>query len=85
MYERIRNLREDSDLTQNHLAKYLKCTQVCYSNYENGKRDIPTDVLISLALFYNTSIDYILGVTDIKKSYPKKCGRQSPPQIKNEK
>ena len=50
MYERIRNLREDHDLFQKDLAAYLKCTQVCYSNYEMGKRDVPTDVLIALAL-----------------------------------
>ena len=46
------------------MADYLKCTQVCYSNYENGKRDIPTDVLIKLADYYNVSVDYLLGRTD---------------------
>ncbi len=64
MYRRIRDLREDRDLTQKEIADYLKCSQVCYSHYENGKRDIPTDVLINLARFYNTSTDYILGLTD---------------------
>ena len=48
MYQRIRDLREDRDLMQKDLAAYLKCTQVCYSNYETGKRDIPTDVLKAL-------------------------------------
>ncbi len=71
MYRRIRDLREDNDLTQEQLAVYLHCTQVCYSHYENGKRDIPTDVLISLAKFYNTSTDYILGLTDYKKPFYK--------------
>lgn len=55
MYRRIRDLREDKDLYQKDLAEYLKCTQVCYSHYEMGKRDIPTDVLIKLADFYHTS------------------------------
>lgn len=66
MYQRIRDLREDNDLLQTDVAKYLKCTQVCYSYYESGKRDIPTDVLIKLAKLYNTSTDYILGLTDKK-------------------
>ena len=63
MYARIRNLREDADLAESQL---LNCTQVCYSNYEMGKRDIPTDVLIKLANFYHTSIDYLLGETDVR-------------------
>ncbi len=71
MYARIRNLREDADLYQKDLAELLKCTQVCYSNYEMGKRDIPTDVLIQLARFYNTSIDYLLGETDVRAPYPR--------------
>ena len=70
MYRRIRDLREDRDLYQKDLAEYLKCTQVCYSHYEMGKRDVPTDVLIKLADFYNTSTDYLLGRTDEKKPYP---------------
>jgi len=64
MYHRIRDLREDRDLKQIDIAKYLNCSQVCYSNYELGKRDIPTDVLIKLARFYKTSTDYILELTD---------------------
>lgn len=71
MYERIRNLREDKDLKQADLAKLLHCTQVCYSNYETGKRDIPTAVLIQLADFYDTSVDYLLGRTSEKKRYKK--------------
>ena len=72
MYERIRNLREDKDLSQQELAAYLHCSQVCYSHYETGKRDIPTDVLIALADFHNTSVDYLLGRTPQKQPYPKK-------------
>ena len=71
MYKRIRDMREDADLLQKDVAAYLKCTQVSYSHYELGKRDIPTDALIKLALFYNTSTDYLLGLTDIKTPYPK--------------
>ena len=71
MYCRIRDLREDHDLLQKDIAAYLKCTQVCYSNYEMGKRDIPTDVLKALALFYETSVDYLLGLTDEAKPYPR--------------
>lgn len=72
MYERIRNLREDNDLLQKDLANYLNCSQVCYSRYELGSRDIPTETLIKLALFYKTSTDYILGITNQKEPYPKK-------------
>lgn len=52
------------------MAEYLRCTQVSYSHYELGKRDIPTDVLIRLADFYGTSTDYLLGRTDVKQPYP---------------
>ena len=69
-YERVRNLREDADLYQRDLAEYLHCTQVTYSRYEIGTRDIPIEVLIALAKFYNTSVDYLLGLTDEKKPYP---------------
>lgn len=71
MYCRIRDLREDHDLLQKDVAAYLKCTQVCYSNHEMGKRDIPTDVLKALALFCDTSVDYLLGLTDEAKPYPR--------------
>ena len=70
MYKRIRDMREDADLLQKDIAKYLQCTQVSYSHYELGKRDIPTDVLIKLAAFYKTSTDYLLGLTDVKEPYP---------------
>lgn len=64
MYRRIRDLREDYDLTQKQLAKILNCSQQVYSNYELGQRDIPTDILIKLAKFYHVSTDYILGLSD---------------------
>jgi len=70
MYRRIRDLREDRDLTQGQLAALLNCTQACYSNYENGKRDIPSDVLSALADFYGVSVDYLMGRTGEKKPYP---------------
>lgn len=69
MYKRIRELREDNDLLQRELAEYLNCSQVAYSRYELGMRDIPTEVLIAIADFYNTSTDYILGRTSVKKPY----------------
>lgn len=72
MYKRIRNLREDKDLTQKQIAEYLKMSQTGYSKYETGENDLPTFVLISLSRFYKTSIDYLLGETDVKKPYPRK-------------
>ena len=63
-YKRIRELREDHDLTQRQIAKILRITQPQYYRYEQGYRDIPTDILIALADLYNTSVDYILGRTD---------------------
>lgn len=68
-YKRIRDLREDSDLKQRELAEILCCSQRVYSNYERGDLDIPTEVLIKLAKFYGTSVDYILGLTDKKEPY----------------
>lgn len=68
-YERIRNLREDNDLTQETLAQYLSVSQRTYSRYENGERSIPTETLIKLSKFYHTSIDYLLGLTNTKKPY----------------
>ncbi len=64
MYPRIRDLREDYDLTQREMGEILSCSQRVYSNYERGDLDIPTDILIKLAKFYHTSTDYILGLTD---------------------
>ncbi len=71
MYSRIRALREDRDLLQKDMAAMLHCSQVAYSRYELGLRDIPTEVLIELARFHNTSTDYLLGLTDIDRPYPR--------------
>ncbi|MDQ0090332.1 transcriptional regulator with XRE-family HTH domain [Paenibacillus anaericanus] len=71
MYQRIRSLREDKDLTQSQIAAYLNCSQRIYSNYERGEVDIPTAILIKLADFHQTSADYLLNRTNIKKAYPK--------------
>ena len=68
-YNRIRDLREDKDLNQTQLAKMLGMSQTGYSKYETGENDIPTTVLIQLARFYNTSIDYLLGETDDPRRY----------------
>ena len=66
MYNRIRDLREDHDLTQTQIAKMLGMSQTGYSKYETGENDIPTQILIKLADFYHTTVDYLLGRTDIK-------------------
>ena len=71
-YQRLKDLREDVDLTQTQLAKIINISQTGYSQYETGTNDIPTKILIKLALFYDTNIDYILGVTDIKTPYKRK-------------
>ena len=63
MYQKIRDLREDRDLKQKDLADFLHCSQQVYSNYELGQRDIPTDILIKLSIYYNVSVDYLLGLT----------------------
>lgn len=63
-YKRIRDLREDNDMTQQQVAEYLKMKQPQYSRYEKGYRDIPSDILIALADLYNTTTDYILERTD---------------------
>ena len=67
MYRRIRDLREDSDMTQKQVALKLNCSQQVYSNYELGQRDVPTDILIKLSMIYNVSVDYILGISDDPK------------------
>ena len=69
MYPRIRDLREDHDMSQTELAKKLGMSQTGYSKYETGENDIPTSILIELARLYNTSIDYLLGETDNPTRY----------------
>ena len=71
MYPRIRAMREDRDLNQTKVARMLGMSQTGYSNYETGENDIPTQVLVKLALFYDTSIDYLLGLTDQAQAYPR--------------
>ena len=71
MFKRLRDLREDQDLTQKQLADFLKIHQTTYSDYEIGKLNVPIDVFIKLAEFYQTSIDYLAGLTDIKDPYPR--------------
>ena len=66
LYQRIRDLREDKDLTQREMGEILMCSQRVYSNYERGELDIPTEILIKLADFHNVSVDYILNRTNIK-------------------
>ena len=68
---RIREIRENKDLTPSDVAKILNVSQVAYSFYEIGKRQIPIDLLIKLAKYYNTSTDYLLELTDERKPYPK--------------
>lgn len=72
MMEHLRALREDSDLSQQDLAKYLKIHQTTYSDYELGHLNIPTETLTRLAEFYHTSVDYLLDLTDERKPYPRK-------------
>ena len=70
--ERIRNLREDSDLNQTTVAKAIHVAQTTYSDYEKGKVRIPLECLIELARFYNVDMNYIAGVSDVKNEFPKK-------------
>ncbi|MBR4049101.1 MAG: helix-turn-helix transcriptional regulator [Clostridia bacterium] len=69
LYKRIRDLREDKDLTQKQMGEVLSCSQRVYSNYERGELDIPTEILIKLADFHNVSVDYLLERTDNKKLF----------------
>ena len=69
MFKRIRDLREDNDLTQKQVASILNCSQQVYSNYELGQRDIPTDIIIKLSRLYNVSADYILGISNDPRIY----------------
>ena len=68
---RLRDLREDNDLTQKEVAAYLGIDQRTYSNYETEKRSMPMEQYRSLAIFYKTSVDYLVGLTDCDKPYPR--------------
>mgnify|MGYP000974163631 FL=1 len=70
IYERIRNLREDSDFTQQQIADKLFINRRTYSSYENGVRNMPIEILSLIADIFNTSTDYLIGRTDVKKPYP---------------
>ena len=72
MYKRIRDLREDRDLKQKQLAEYLQIHQTTYSDYEKGKVRIPLECMIALARFYDVDMNYITGVSDVRKEFPKK-------------
>ncbi|EOS8126405.1 helix-turn-helix transcriptional regulator [Enterococcus faecium] len=69
MFQRIRDLREDNDLTQQQIAKLLNVSQSTYSRYENGELDIPMKTVIKLAHYYNTSVDYLVNMTNIRTPY----------------
>ena len=72
MLERLRALREDRDLSQQDMAKFLNIHQTTYSDYELGRLNVPVSALIQLSQFYKTSVDYLLGLTDERKPYPRK-------------
>lgn len=72
MYQHIRALREDGDIRQKEIAAYLHVSQNTYSQYENGVIALTADVLLKLAAYYNTSVDYLLDLTDEKLPYPRK-------------
>ena len=72
MFFRLRDLREDHDLTQKQVADMLAMSQTGYSKYETGENDVPTRVLLALAELYHTSTDYLLGLTDERRPYPRK-------------
>ena len=71
MVNRLKDLREDSDKNQEVLANYLNVTQATYSRYENEQIEIPLQSLVALARYYHTSLDYLLGLTDVRKPYPR--------------
>ena len=68
----LRELREDKDITQTELARRLNLSQTGYSKYETGENGIPTEILIRLSVIYNTSVDYLLDLTDVTAPYPRK-------------
>ena len=71
MYPRLRDLPEDKAMSQTEMGKILSMSQTGYSKYETGENDIPTSILIQLADYHNTSIDYLLNITDVKEPYPR--------------
>jgi Predicted transcriptional regulators len=82
MYQRIKDLREDSDMPQREVARLLNMSQKGYSKYETGENDVPTAVLIKLSLIYHVSVDYILGLTDERNRYPvSRSFTEQPPEL----
>ena len=73
---RIRDLREDQDLKQKQIAEYLLCDQSLYSKYERGERELPLRLAVKLAEYYGVSMDYLLGLTDVRTPYPRKGKRR---------
>jgi transcriptional regulator with XRE-family HTH domain len=71
MQLRIKDMREDSDKTQKVIADYLKCDQSLYSKYERGERDVPLEIVVKLAIYYETSVDYLVGLTKEREPYPR--------------
>lgn len=71
-FQRFEDLRVDYDKTQAEIAEYLGCQREVYRRYEKGTRQMPIDFLIKLALFYDVSTDFLLGLTDVKKPYPRR-------------
>lgn len=69
-YSQIKELREDSDIGQKEIAKFLKISRSAYANYENGLRNIPIEILSQIADYHKTSVDFLIGKTDIKEPYP---------------
>lgn len=76
-YSRLRDMREDHDLVQKEVASHLGIDQRVYSNYETGNREIPVHLLLNLAELYHTSVDYLLGRTDVKIPYPPSVKKSS--------
>ncbi len=72
LFKRIADLRMDKDQTQQQIADMLKCNRQVYARYERGIREIPVSMLILLAEYYDVSLDYLTGLTDVKKRYPRK-------------
>ena len=72
MLEHLRALREDRDLSQKDMAQLLNIHQTTYSDYELGRLNVPISALVQLARFYETSVDYLLGLTDVREPYPRK-------------
>ena len=75
---RIRDLREDRDLTQTQMAKLLNCSQQTYSRYESHTTEIPLESLVFLSDFFDTSVDYLLGITSCRQRYPVSSGKRHP-------